>query len=830
MIYTQEGIRHSNIKLLKINKDLITALEDMHPEVVPHGADVKKYKHTKARYFISGEFKQNEDETYTRNNTNLLYRDYAVLDVEDTGLTNEELTQLFNDKLAMFNYCYYPSISHTEDNPRYRIVLELDRNANEGEYKQLVLELYNYLGVKGDITAGTYSQLQGLPIANQSNKDSYKITCNKGKPYPVQTVDSNKNIDNNIAFNSYNFNVSSNETLPHETAILLFSKYLEVDRNNLETDYNNSLTVILTLAKAVITNEIEYHTAIECSEMLAIGNVDYIQGNIEKLNNEILKGEDNIKYFKNTYSFRNKIKAPIQNAENNQARKDLINCWRDVYNITASDVFNDIDINNYDLPFKNMKELFNRLYEAGEQWRIENTELKKDGTETTPIMSFTVISSYIRKYLPVVLIGFSEDESNLYYYDYGQGIYINSLHNIKKMISTLENRFNPLKYNQVIEHLKTKTNFTNQLANSKLIACNNGIFNLETKELEPFNPKYYLTSKLDTNYNANEEIDYNNNYRSIFDVDKWIMSIANQDTEINTLLWQIMNESINPNYTRRKIGIMVGEGQNGKGTYQEFLTALTGRPKVANLKPQQFSDRFSKSQLVGKVINIGDDISDSYIDEADDLKSIASGDAITIDRKNKEPLSFSFKLFLLFSANNLPKVSDKSKAFLDRLLLIPFNADFSGQEKDVNIKEVHIKNKYVLEYALYKAVHLDFTHFIEPLAVKKLLEEYKENNDTVYSYAINEYIPLGLNYIDAVPTNYINQHYKMYCENINVKPRCNISKELVKHLNRDENIFGYTYEVKNIRMNYNQKSEFQETAQAGNFCKDYPQTAIVIKK
>ena len=78
-----------------------------------------------------------------------------------------------------------------------------------------------------------------------------------------------------------------------------------------------------------------------------------------------------------------------------------------------------------------------------------------------------------------------------------------------------------------------------------------GVYNLQTKQLEPFDPSYIITSKIATAYK-------NNAVKPTFwDVDKWLSSLACGDEEVETLLWQLMSEAINPNHTRQKIGYFI---------------------------------------------------------------------------------------------------------------------------------------------------------------------------------------------------------------------------------------------------------------------------------
>ncbi len=56
----------------------------------------------------------------------------------------------------------------------------------------------------------------------------------------------------------------------------MFKAYIEEDGNNLY-EYNNSNHAILVLAKAVQDGEIDYNTALECSELLAMDNTEWIE-------------------------------------------------------------------------------------------------------------------------------------------------------------------------------------------------------------------------------------------------------------------------------------------------------------------------------------------------------------------------------------------------------------------------------------------------------------------------------------------------------------------------------------------------------------------------
>ncbi|EHZ82317.1 hypothetical protein SPAR126_2212 [Streptococcus pneumoniae 8190-05] len=130
---------------------------------------------------------------------------------------------------------------------------------------------------------------------------------------------------------------------------------------------------------------------------------------------------------------------------------------------------------------------------------------------------------------------------------------------------------------------------------------------------------------------------------------RWLEALAVNDKEVVALLWQVINEAINPNRTRKKMVLMVGDGNNGKGTFQALLENLIGRSNISNLKPDQFGKEFYLGALEGKVCNIGDDISNKYLDEVSDLMSVISGDPVQVNKKSLQPVEARFRLLCIFS-------------------------------------------------------------------------------------------------------------------------------------------------------------------------------------
>ena len=199
----------------------------------------------------------------------------------------------------------YSTFKHEESNPRLRLVLEPTREILENEYKPTIQHVMALVGVNYDDKCETWSQLSGLPIVKKGNKYIF-IKHLDGLPYPVQeAVKEEKKV---IA-------TYSNEPIkqiPHDQAISIMEKYIDNEKNNLLERNNNYLSCLTVIAKSVVTGEIEYDTAIECMEMLALGNVEWKENNLKELNGEITRADGSIEYFKNNYTFISKFQKTQQ--------------------------------------------------------------------------------------------------------------------------------------------------------------------------------------------------------------------------------------------------------------------------------------------------------------------------------------------------------------------------------------------------------------------------------------------------------------------------------------------------------------------------------------
>ena len=117
-----------------------------------------------------------------------------------------------------------------------------------------------------------------------------------------------------------------------------------------------------------------------------------------------------------------------------------------------------------------------------------------------------------------------------------------------------------------------------------------------------------------------------------------------------------------------------GVGGTGKSTLLEVLTKVVGENLVSNVLLDQFGNRFIFANMLGKYLNIGDDNGkNDELQNVGTLKSIVTGNRVTIDRKNIAPIEVRIFAKQLFATNILPYIDFTDGGIMRRLNIVPMN-------------------------------------------------------------------------------------------------------------------------------------------------------------
>lgn len=358
---------------------------------------------------------------------------------------------------------------------------------------------------------------------------------------------------------------------------------------------------------------------------------------------------------------------------------------------------------------------------------------------------------------------------------YQDGIYIEGQSEIEAAMIEHIPDLTRSKRSEVLSYLDVLIRKNVKMTDANLIAFKNGIYNIETGELIDFSPEYIITNRIDHNFNPSA-------YSEL--VDKTFNKLACNDKSIRALLEEAIGYCFYRRNELRKSFILTGDKKNGKSTFLAMLKELLGDENTAALDLGELAERFSSASLFGKLANIGDDIGDEFIANPATFKKIVSGDRIKGENKGQKEFFFNPYCKLLFSANNIPRIKDKSGAVLDRLVIIPFDARFSRDDPDF---DPYIKYKLIQEDALEYLVLLGIAglkrvlqnqSFTKSKKVTQSIEEYEETNNPILLFFKE------IDYADIVnePTKEVYRKYNEFCLANSFNPMSNI--EFSKQIKR----------------------------------------------
>lgn len=365
-------------------------------------------------------------------------------------------------------------------------------------------------------------------------------------------------------------------------------------------------------------------------------------------------------------------------------------------------------------------------------------------------------------------------------HSYDDGVYVAGTKIIEsKMLEILpsirrSNRQEVLSYIDI----KSLKNYSSQDAN--FIAFKNGVYNIKEKRLEPYTPNIIITNKIDYDYEPSAKCSL---------VDEIMDKLACHQRDLVNLLYEIIAYTF---YRRNELGkffILTGSGANGKSTYLDMIRTLLGSKNISSLDVSELDQRFKTSELAGKLANIGDDISDSYIKDTSILKKLVTGEAVTAERKGLDPFMFENYSKLLFSANSIPRLGKGSdtKALNRRMVIVPFNATFSPKDPDYKpYIKYDLRQENAIKYLIVKSIEalhriLENNGFTKSELADRELEKYEYENNPILGF-----------FDDLEETDYLNQPtkdvYKLYTEyclrnGLNSVSNISFSRQITSHFN-----------------------------------------------
>lgn len=376
---------------------------------------------------------------------------------------------------------------------------------------------------------------------------------------------------------------------------------------------------------------------------------------------------------------------------------------------------------------------------------------------------------------------------------YCDGIYVaDPVYIESEMIRHIPN-LSKSKRMEVMSYLELLVRDNVKPAPAHYIAFKNGVYDLHTDQLLEFNSDIIITNKIpwDFVHGAYDEL-----------TDKTLNKMACQDDQIRALMDEFIGYCFYRRNELRQCAILTGERQNGKSTFLSMLIELLGSENVATLDLKEIGHQFKTAELFNKLANVGDDIEEEFISSPAVFKKIVSGNPVTVEQKGRDPFTLYNYSKLIFSANTIPRIRDRTGAVLSRMTIIPFDAKFTRDDPDF---DPYIKYKLIqqgpMEYLIQAGLRglkrvLENQGFTKANKVQKSLKEYEESNNPILLFFRE------LDECDVLnePTNKVFRKYSEFCVENSFTPMSNIefSKQVKKFFDvqiKTKSVKGKKYRI-----------------------------------
>ncbi len=254
----------------------------------------------------------------------------------------------------------------------------------------------------------------------------------------------------------------------------------------------------------------------------------------------------------------------------------------------------------------------------------------------------------------------------------------------------------------------------------------NGMYDPLSEIMKPHDPEYFSINQIP------HEFDYNAQYRGTV-VEKFLKGIF-PDSQDREMFLAFCGYCMTADTSLQKFMIIIGVPGSGKSTAINLLIDAVGSESVSCITLQDLNERFTPTELLGKLVNACADLPKRALEQVDAIKRITGEDLVKGEYKGGKVFSFRSYAKLIFSANEMPiNLDEKSDAFYRRILTIEVTQ--KGEEIS-NLKNELSKGMPGFIRECVAALTRMYTtgSKIDSPNSKRLVREYHRESDNVQAF------------------------------------------------------------------------------------------------
>lgn len=185
-----------------------------------------------------------------------------------------------------------------------------------------------------------------------------------------------------------------------------------------------------------------------------------------------------------------------------------------------------------------------------------------------------------------------------------------------------------------------------------------------------------------TPFNMNVDYDPLANDKNVINFINWF---CQNDKELIGLFEEILGHILMTEKFPHHIFFFIGNtGNNGKSTMLNMIENWTNNLH-STVALEQFEKPENIALLIDKLVNCGDDIKASMIEDSRAMKTITSGNKILCRPLYVNPFEFRPASTLIFTCNEIPFFKDKSGGVARRVVCFPCDAQVEDGKRDMDM-------------------------------------------------------------------------------------------------------------------------------------------------
>lgn len=273
----------------------------------------------------------------------------------------------------------------------------------------------------------------------------------------------------------------------------------------------------------------------------------------------------------------------------------------------------------------------------------------------------------------------------------------------------------------------------------RLVAMNNGLLDLDTRELHRHTPALFNTWALEFSHDPDATCPT---------WERFLEDVLDHDPKGIEAIQEWYGYGIAGRRDLHKAFMLIGPPRSGKGITSRTAQALMGTSNCVSPSLNSLGSEFGLSALVGKPFAV---IEDARADDdrrsnitTERLLNIIGGDAVSINRKNRDYWNGTLPTRFMLVSNETPRFLDASGAITTRFIAVKLQKSYLGKEDEELGDRINKELPGIFNWALRGLDRLDANRkFTTPDTMAGVTELMREMASPMTEFLEEHYVITG---------------------------------------------------------------------------------------